>query len=310
MNLQENAQRIGQSLQDKRASLNIDAREAARQIRISEQFVQSMESGEWDKLGPRVYAKGHLLAYARVLKAETTRIEEHFDTLIALAEQDDAETLQRTDLMPVRQSMMERVGQSMNHLGYVAATALIAIPAIFALIIAFQSRDEGTPLVVQTETADEQGRASATDPVLASMTPVIKSSAPRSAIDLTNLGFEQVTDDTVAVDEPPTATPMVMNPVDKPPAEASQIEIPDHPFEVRVSDDVWVEIYNQRGDKLAYGLKQTGWHMQFPTRDGLEVRLGNVSAVTAMLDDQPFDLAPHTRQDLATFSLPQQPRDR
>jgi len=308
MNLQENAHRIGQSLQDKRASLKLEAGDAARQIKISVQFVHYIESGEWDKLGPRVYAKGHLLAYARALSTETGKIEDHFAALIAEAEQETEETLQRTDLMPVRQSMMERVGQSMNHLGYVAATALIAVPAIFALILAFQSTEDSATSVADSQTSNERMSQEATDPVLASMTPVIKSVPSRPAIDLTNLGFESSSSPTPfsEANQGQIPTVVTIEPDRDPLASLTGTEAISHPFAISVSDAVWVEIYNFRGDRLAYGLKNQGWNMQFATNEGLEVRLGNVRAVTAQLNEQPFDLAPYTREDLATFSLPGQ----
>ncbi len=305
MKTQDQCQKIGKRIQSKRTAKRLDISEVAQTIKVVEQTIRHIESGDWDKLGARVYAQGQINAYAKLVGVTTDDIAEYFDSVAR------QESIEPADLMPARRSLVDRIGHPLNKLGYVAATALIAVPATFALIMAFQSRDADTGIeTVQTaqDRATPDTEQTSVDPVLASMTPMIKQSSETTAsvqIDgfedtLGNAEVEQ--GDSISEE---TDTQLSDDATTDTSTQSDQSE-PDYHggLNLSIDDQVWVEINDLEGERLAYGLKSAGWSMDFPLTHGLHVRMGNADAVTATLDGEAYDLEPHTRQDIATFELP------
>lgn len=70
-----------------------------------------------------------------------------------------------------------------------------------------------------------------------------------------------------------------------------------------LSEPVWTDIRDGQGTRLLYGTQPAGTRHRIPLTHGLDVRLGNASAVQATLDGDPFDLGPYLDRDIATFRL-------
>lgn len=306
MNTQDQCQKIGNRIQSKRTARRLEISEVAQTIKVVEQTIRHIESGDWDKLGARVYAQGQINAYAKLVGVKTDDIAEYFKSLA------DEETIEQADLIPAHRSVLERIGHPLNKLGYVAATALIAVPATFALIMAFQSRDSQTPIEqVQLDPSASETDATKTtiDPVLASMTPVMKS-ATQAETGVQQDGFEELnqqigTEESELNDSIPDSDSSSDRIADfGADGDSQDPNLADGILNLSINDQVWVEISDLDGERLAYGLKSAGWSMTFPLTHGLQVRMGNADAVTATLDGKHYDLSPHTRQDIATFEIP------
>jgi cytoskeletal protein RodZ len=65
---------LGEKLAKKRAALGYDIKEVERSIRIRAKHIEYIESGEWDKLPPDVYARGFLKNYATFLKLDPNKV--------------------------------------------------------------------------------------------------------------------------------------------------------------------------------------------------------------------------------------------
>jgi cytoskeletal protein RodZ len=65
---------LGEKLAKKRAALGYDIKEVERAIRVRAKHIEYIESGEWDKLPPDVYARGFLKNYATFLKLDPNKV--------------------------------------------------------------------------------------------------------------------------------------------------------------------------------------------------------------------------------------------
>jgi cytoskeletal protein RodZ len=81
---------------------------------------------------------------------------------------------------------------------------------------------------------------------------------------------------------------------------------PDGDFQtllVSTSADTWVEIQDADGEQIEMDLIRAGESREYNGKTPFRVLLGRASAVEVRLDDQPVDLAPHTRGNVARMSL-------
>lgn len=72
---------------------------------------------------------------------------------------------------------------------------------------------------------------------------------------------------------------------------------------LRFSDECWVEAVDRGGAKLVSQIYARGSEARIAAPGPFEVVLGNAAVARATLDDQPFDLAPHVKVNVARFTV-------
>jgi len=71
---------LGQRLKAEREKKGLSAQKAADELNLDGWVVDALESGDYARVGPAVYAKGHLKRYAALLGLPVTEILEAYDT--------------------------------------------------------------------------------------------------------------------------------------------------------------------------------------------------------------------------------------
>jgi transcriptional regulator with XRE-family HTH domain len=71
---------LGQRLKAEREKKGLSAQKAADELNLDGWVVDAMESGDYARVGPAVYAKGHLKRYAVLLGLPVTEILEAYET--------------------------------------------------------------------------------------------------------------------------------------------------------------------------------------------------------------------------------------
>ncbi|MEM7705683.1 MAG: RodZ domain-containing protein [Pseudomonadota bacterium] len=269
------AAELGERLQNARNARGLSERDLARQINLTASTVSRIETGHWDQLGAPVYLRGYLDALSRLLEVDCSIAEAYFTSRERAAQ----EAARSEFLVSPKPSALQH---SHRLLAYVAATALLAIPATWLIMGAFKGEiGAPSPATVAARTAPE---ASATDGVSADdagtttaetrIEPRLASIAPLP---------ELLRDNAIT-----TPTPMKPLPV----------------LRLDFGEEAWLEVNDASGKRLAFGLMAAGSSRSFETEQGLIVRLGNADAVTAFLDDAVYALDAHRTGEIAEFSLP------
>jgi cytoskeleton protein RodZ len=65
--MSEGVETLGQRLQAARGKKGLSAQKAADELRLDGWVIEGLESGDYERIGPSVYAKGHLKRYAELL---------------------------------------------------------------------------------------------------------------------------------------------------------------------------------------------------------------------------------------------------
>ena len=304
---------IGKQLTELREKNKISVADIAATLRITSTAVKKIEQGDWRKLGPAVYAKGYIKAYARQVELSLPDLDGQFI---------EPEEPKPSDIgiSNQRKINFQRPGR---WLGYVASTVLV-VPMVILLVIQtdisdwvklpwkqLKTTETSTSSSVDTESNQSQ------EPMLASMTPIPTRQA--GSIATTNTAdtqaFSLSLDNPEATDSLNADTPTVMaNDAADVVAESEITEDPPYTqtaslpelnsvLTLELSEAAWMEVVTSDGQQLEYGLVEGPNRKVYAIDSGLSIRLGNANAVTATVDGKPFDLASYTQGDVAQFEL-------
>ena len=253
------------------AGLSIDA--VAQQLKLAPRQVTALESDDFAALPGRTFVRGFVRNYARLLHLDSTAV------LAALPEGDAALSLDRPSLASTTRTMGELPAElqaKSNAARWAIPLALVAIVAIAAVYEWTRTAPAGTRAGADNKTSSIAGPAPVATP------------APDSAIG---------TADPAATAEPARSE-------SRGPGAAPATTTPGNaPLVLVFRGSSWVEVKDAKGTML---LSTMGFPGATHAVDGvapLEVVLGNAEAVVVTLRGEAFDLTPHTRQNVAKFTV-------
>lgn len=112
-----------------------------------------------------------------------------------------------------------------------------------------------------------------------------------------------------AAPEPDVEQPLAPVAAAAPPAPAPNAALPETGpgptgrLVMRLQHDSWVEIYDREGKQLYFGLAKAGGTITAGGDSPMRVLVGYARDAQIEYNGEPFDLAPHTRQDVARFTI-------
>jgi len=257
----------GFSLRQARESAGLGISEVAAKMRVPIRVVESLEAGDWERLGAPVFVRGKLRSYAQVVGIDQ-------DALPPMAELPPitAPALQPRTYTPRFQRIAEQAAKRMV---YVVITATLAVPVWMV------TRDhiDGVPAEVasldltvepaadgaEAEPGPEQLRQQR--PFVASMTPIQTRQARRSS-----------------------ATP-------------AGAATPAPTLVLRFNGDSWVEILGRDGAPVEQALVRAGEQRSYGAGEVGQVVLGNAEAVEVSRFGNIQDLGAFQRANVARFTV-------
>lgn len=265
--------RPGQALAEARAARNLSVADVATQLKLSVSQVVALEADAYDKLPGPVFVRGFVRNYARLLELDAD----------ALADTVDLPQVSRPASAAVPQSrnipFPER--RPANWRPYALVLAIL-IGAVVLFELYFSA-----PPVVMVSTVSPQP---ASAPVIPVPAPQVQPAAP---VDLLPQAPSPAEPAAPAQAPAESATPQV------PAAKAAGTAELHFVFEI----PSWVEV-RDRNDRILFSqLNPAGTEQQVQGRLPLSVVVGNARGVRLTHNGQPFDLAPHTRVEVARFTL-------
>ncbi len=264
----------GGQLSRARSARGLSIADVARQLKLSPAQVEALEAGQYDRLPGRVFVRGFMRNYARLVKLDPEPLLASVEPGLTVA----PETRQTT--VPPAEIPFPTGRESKWH-RYVIVFAVLATPV---LIYEF-SRDEVPQVTVKPrQLAPEVQVASDAKP---------EAEAPASSAPATpdvsattgSAGSDRATD----------------KPVERTAAKSKRGE---RIVRLKFDKESWVEIRDREGHRILYQLNPAGSEREVAGSPPLSLIVGNASGVRVTVNDQPVDLAPHTRlDDLARLTL-------
>jgi len=284
----------GAMLAQARARCSLSLGEVANHLKLSIRQVEALESDAFDRLPSPMFIRGFARSYARLVKVDPVPVMRALDQHLPLQPAIAAVTA------PVRSSATRQPppsaipfpspDQPSRRLHSVAA--LLA-----AVVVGFLAFEWFGPVGVVG--APGQGAGDRAPAVAVPLQPGVSAAEPATA-------GAAVPDGTAPV--PAGALPAVPQaPVGASSSAPSDIDAAfgTAPRSVRLSFDreSWVEIRDARGRLIFSQLNPPGSSQVVQGEPPLSLVVGNARSVRLAYGDRDIDLAPHTRVDVARFTL-------
>lgn len=266
--------RPGRALAEARMARHLTLAEVAQQLKLSATQVESLEADAYDRLPGPVFVRGFVRNYARLLELDAEVLVSQLELPHTSPPASAAIPLSRNIPFPEQ-------GRT-NWMPYALVLALV-VGAVVLFEAFFSMPPEAVISVVTPQPA--------AGPVVAqSAAPVQESVAPQPAPQVEVVAAAAVSEPVAPPAPVPAPVPVKL--------QAGMAEL-HFVFET----DSWVEI-RDRNDRILFSqLNPVGSEHRMQGRPPLSLVIGNAKSVRLNYNGQPFDLAPHTRVEVARFTL-------
>lgn len=290
----------GHRLQSAREALHLDVGSVARSLHLTRDMVHALEENEYDILPAPVFVRGYLRNYARLLGEPVEPI------LRAYSEScpEGAEGALRTS------NMDPEIGSS--HFLVRLVTWGIIIGVIALLVIWWQGYLEGgKPLTETPEPTLEGATETLTEPAAPigplpnpiqretpgeEPAPAADAAAPAPATETS-----AATTETPATEAEQPATEGAAEQAAE--ADAPPESAPKSGVALAFAGNSWVNIKDASGKSLLLGEIKGGERRELDGRPPYKIVLGRADAVNLTVNGEPYDLTPHSRANVARFTL-------
>ena len=282
---------VGAELARVREERGLALGDVAQQLKFGARQIEALEQERFELLPGGTFVRGMVRAYARLLKIDAEpllgRLADRFDV-------PDSNSLAARYKQPVpfadgaRKSTFVYLGASLG--------VLVAVGAI-----AYQwYREHNTPrpgaAAAAPKTAAPKVAAPAARPVPVAAQPLVE---PKLA---------EKTAEKVVVKEKTVPLAEKNDKAEKALKEAALIQKPIpsgvHRIVFHCEEEAWLEVKDSQGRQLLSSLNPPGCERVVQGRGPFELVIGNASHVRVLHNDRMLDLRPHSKQDIARFTIP------
>jgi len=280
------AESLGQRLRAAREVRGWSCGDVASKLHLPVQIVRTIESDRLEAIGHRIYLRGYLTSYVRLMDLPTVIVD------MALQQHPEPPPLVTSGTISHPRYLFQRYSVSAL---YLILTGVIIVPAV---LLAMRASME--PRVSDLASLDSPSTSMASSSN--------SSVTPSAASDLSAQPAANAAGDASA-EAPRAETPLAASmapfqalshaaPVQPAPAIAASGA---HTLHLSVKEASWVEITSAKGEKLQYGILPAGSVRDYNSDYALDVRLGNSSGAEVELDGQALDLTPYRHSNVAHF---------
>ena len=297
---------VGSALAEARKAQGLELADVALQLKFMPRQIESLEAERFEALPGPTIARGMVRTYARFLKLDP---EPLLGRMAGKVEARDA-TPQLAERF--NQPVPFSDGGRRSTLVYLGLSLVVLAAAGWVL---YEWRHErSTPaFVTPAQLAEAQPEPRVEPPVEKPAPPVKPQAAEKPPIE------KPAAEKPPVAKAPPAERPAVEKPAIAPkPAPAVEAKAPAEPLPVvkaparsgganrlvlRFEEDAWVEVIDSNGRNLVSSLNRAGTERAVRVSPPFNVVIGNASHVQAVYNDKPLDLAPHTKVEVARFTV-------
>jgi len=263
---------VGEILARARVGLGLTLEDVAQQLKFGPRQLEALEHDRFDRLPGGTFARGMVRSYARLLKLDAdallARMQGKFDT-------PDSSHLAARFKQPVPFSNASR----RSNVIYAVLSALILVAVAGVLIEWQQERSKATRLtfIPAAKVPLEPPRTVVAKPAQDTAAPAAAPAAAAPA---------------AAAAEVPAAA-----------ARAPAARADARRIVLQFDEESWVEVRDATGRTLLAQLMTGGSKRVIDGKPPFALVIGNAQHVRVIYEDQPFDLKPYIRVEVARFTL-------
>ncbi len=300
---------LGQKLRSAREQLGLSIEDVSQAIKVQITALRQIEAGDFDALGPNVFAKGFLRSYAKHVQLGQAWLDQELATLAL-----DSTPI----LVPSRGERQERSStaeRGMLAASYLVGTAIL-VSAIF-VVTHFDrfvgTRAEQTPLQVSAPIAPTTEATVLLAPnTSADSTSVVAKNESAITNGAPSILNRAASDTFVAATPAPNllgannSRPSVL---DSPPAVAAgMVALPNlaadtQAIELIATGTVWVEISDSTGRRLEFNNLSNGVRKSYSGKAPFALKIGNAAYANLIAGGKTIDLSAYTVASVAKLNL-------
>jgi cytoskeleton protein RodZ len=270
--------RPGRMLAEARVAKGLSLAEVAAQLKLSPSQVTALEADDYGSLPGPVFVRGFIRNYARLLDQNPEQISGSLSLPLASAPAAAA--------IPVSRDIPFPTQKSRTWLPYAAVLVIAA-----GLVTVYEIFYASPPEVVVSAPQPPAGSVASVAETVAEKKPEEVPAASVDSVEAVATGGAQ--------DMPVTEPALPKE------GSATSVPTPVGVSEVHFVFDAasWVEVRDRSERVLLSQLNAAGTEQRVSGRPPLSVVVGNARDVRMTVNGKPFDLVPHTRVEVARFTL-------
>jgi cytoskeleton protein RodZ len=280
---------IGAQLRQARDAQGLSIDDVALQLKFAPRQIESLEQERFERLPGPTIARGMVRNYARLLKLDPEPLIERLAPRV--------EAPPDPNQIAARFRQQEPFSDSTKRSTLLYAGFSVGVLVLVAAL-AYEWQQQKTPS--RPETPALERTQPAEPPAQAAVAPQPPAPVPEPA------------PAPVVAEKPPPAAPAVVVEKKKPQSEkiaaaAEDAENPlapgTHRIVLRTEGEAWLEVKDGAGRMLISSLNPAGTERTIRGRAPFDIVIGNASSVKLTYDGKPVDLRPHTKVEVARFTL-------
>jgi len=282
---------LGLVLASARKEANLTIESVADRLKLSPKQITQLEQDDYLTLGPTTFVKGYIKAYCSLLKLD------HAQTLTLFHAPDNVTEKKRM------QSFSRRTEKEANDSRLMLVTYLISAAVLGSSGFMYwqATSNESEVIVPEVNNVLPQSEQSTSVQKDTLLEPDYSSNKP---VNTQPLMLPQDNGLTQYVGEASTESAEQITEPNKENVISSENVVMLSTIVMRFNDDSWVEIFDASSERIAFGVKKSGYTMTVQGVAPFSVVLGRHQFVNVELDGQSIDLSSLPRNRSAKFKLP------
>jgi len=289
----------GTMLREARKVLSMSKEHIASKLNLTVSIVNNIENDTLDPLIPVTFNRGYLTNYAKLVRVEVRDVLASYDAV-------DAATIQRTEMLSFSKETTKQAEHSrVMWLSYFIVAVLVGLTILWWQQES-REQDDDSSIVTSSITQGEDLADNSSN--ITSMTAAPDMSDD-SDLDSSILDEEQMLD---IEEEPLTSNVIGANLADNSaintlPLVNTDSQSPAPVISTAVftfNGDCWVNIFDATGERIAWGVKKSGYVMTIQGEAPLSITIGKPELTSIVFDGQPVDMSIFEIGNIAKFDLP------
>lgn len=306
----------GQILSEARIQLSLSTEYVAEKLNFKKILVENIEQDLFDQNLPATFNRGYLRSYAKLVNVDVDDVLSAYDML-------DVAVVQRSEMQSFSNLTVKQAEHSrLMWFSYFIIAILVGLMVLWWQQEPKQTVDEGVIEGSSNNLNKTLNQDSQTKPKIETTgTSIVSSDKVESS--LVKKATEQ-TEDKIEKKLPPAETNKLTSTVtnneqseieevskslaviieDVPDAEINESEVDISTVVFSFSGDCWVNIYDATGERVAWGVKKSGYVMTIKGQAPLNITLGRPELASIVFNGQLVDLSMFSPGNIAKFTLP------
>ena len=306
----------GERLKNARLAKDIEISKMAETLHLTTDMVEALECDDYSEMPARVFVRGYIRNYARAVELPGESVLSQFDQLWP---EDEGKVVVNT---APRLPADSRPGRSWPRL----ITWLVVLSGFGLFLLwwaghldqfteqlaasrpASTSQEPAQPidesaLRLPGQAVEQMPSVSGGVSALSLPEPAAPAEAPAQAAAPAEAAAPVAAEQPAPAPVEPVAAPAVAPAESSAEPSAGAAEPAAPVAKIRFTEDCWVNIRDSSGEFKLFGTLRKGSERTLGGSAPYRMVLGNAQAVELLVDGQPFDLRPHTRDNIARLSF-------